>query len=129
MASAQEQGEAPGNDSDRLTDFESVTGAGVTGRVAGRRVLVGKEDLLEQAGVARPDELFTAAQQWQGAGPGPWVWVAVDGQAAGILAVADPVKTTSAEAVRSLQSLGIRVAMLTGDQEATARAVGPGAGD
>jgi len=101
--------------------FESRTGLGVVGRVAGQRAAVGSARLLELEGVdASPlgDELAALA----GEGRTP-ILVARDGRLLGALAVADPEKPTSAAAIRRLRGMGLRVAMLTGDREDTARAV------
>ena len=101
--------------------FESRTGLGVVGRVAGQRAAVGSARLLELEGVdASPlgDELAALARE----GRTP-ILVARDGRLLGALAVADPEKPTSAAAIRRLRDMGLRVAMLTGDREDTARAV------
>jgi len=101
--------------------FESRTGLGVVGRVAGQRAAVGSARLLELEGVdASPlgDELAALARE----GRTP-ILVARDGRLLGALAVADPEKPTSAAAIRRLRGMGLRVAMLTGDREDTARAV------
>jgi len=101
--------------------FESRTGLGVVGRIAGKRAAVGSARLLELEGVdASPlgDELAALARE----GRTP-VLVARDGRLLGALAVADPEKPTSAAAIRRLRAMGLRVAMLTGDREDTARAV------
>ncbi|MFF7972664.1 heavy metal translocating P-type ATPase [Streptomyces sp. NPDC007905] len=101
--------------------FENVPGRGVRGRVEGREVAVGR--LFE----ALPEELARAARQAEREGRTA-VTVGWDGQARGVLAVADAVKETSAEAVRELRALGLTPVLLTGDNrtvaEAVARAVG-----
>jgi Cu+-exporting ATPase len=101
--------------------FASVTGRGVTGRVGGRVVAVGNRALLEALGVdATP--LAAEADRRAAEGETP-MFVAVDGRAAGIVAVADPIKPTSAEAVRRLEALGLEVVLLTGDNRHTAESV------
>ncbi len=101
--------------------FEAVTGKGVRGRLAGRQVLAGNARLLEEAGVSSAVlERDAEALRRQGQGV---ILVAVDGRPAGLISVADPVKATSAEAVRLLKASGIRIVMLTGDNAATAQAV------
>jgi Cu+-exporting ATPase len=101
--------------------FESRGGLGVEGVVDGRRVLVGNSALLEERG-ARVDALSDAAEAAAQLGRTP-VYVAVDGVAAGVLAIADPLKPGSREAVAQLRARGLDVVMLTGDVEATARAI------
>ena len=108
----------------RLTgaeDFQSVTGKGVTGRVEGRRIALGNVRLLEEAGID-PGEL--AAQADKGRAEGQTVmFLAVDGRAAGLLGVADPIKDSTPEAIRFLHDEGIEIVMLTGDNHKTAEAV------
>ncbi len=106
--------------------FDSVTGKGVKGTVSGRRLLVGNRALLEGAGVD-PSPLAAASEALRSAGK-TVVFVAVDGQAAGLVAVADPVKGTTPEAIRALAAEGLRIVMLTGDSRATAEAVAKGLG-
>ncbi|MDT8435422.1 MAG: heavy metal translocating P-type ATPase [Gemmatimonadota bacterium] len=101
--------------------FESRTGAGVVGRVGGRRVLVGSDRLLEAEGVAT-GSLADAAAELESRGR-TVLRVAVDGREAGLVAVADRVKDDSREAIRRMHELGLRTVMLTGDNERTARAV------
>lgn len=102
-------------------DFDAPSGKGVTGRVGGKRVALGNRALFEGLGVdvspleARADEL-----RGQGA---TVVFVAVEGRLAGLVAVADPVKETSAEALSRLRAEGLRIVMLTGDGRRTAEAV------
>ena len=105
-------------------DFESVTGMGVTGSVAGRRVALGNLALLRRIGVAESaiGPAATRAEALRAEGQ-TVLYAAVDGAFAGLLGAADPVKETSLEAVRALHREGVRVIMLTGDNETTARAV------
>lgn len=102
-------------------EFENVRGMGIRARVGGRPVLVGNRRLVAGSNVDTT-ALNADAERFAAAGWTP-VHVAVDGKAAGVLALADRVKPTSAEAVRRLHAMGLRVVMLTGDAEATARAV------
>ncbi len=103
------------------TDFQSLTGKGVVGRVEGRSVVLGNAVLLAEQGVAvgpaqgRADALRAEGQTV--------LLAAVDGRFAGLLGVADPVRPTTAEAVRLLRADGLRIIMLTGDGKATAEAV------
>lgn len=102
--------------------FDSVTGGGVHGQVAGRAVLVGKRAFLEQNGIENLSALEEKANDLQRQGR-TVMFVAVDKEFAGLLAVSDPIKPTTAEAIRTLHHLGLRVIMLTGDNEQTARTV------
>jgi Cu+-exporting ATPase len=102
-------------------DFDSVTGKGVAGTVEGRRVVIGNADHLRDAG-ADPSALTERAEALRRDGQ-TVVFVAVDGRLAGLLGVADPIKPTTAEAIRALHEDGIRIVMLTGDNRATAEAV------
>ncbi|MFI1482869.1 heavy metal translocating P-type ATPase [Streptomyces sp. NPDC020747] len=107
--------------------FENVAGLGVRGTVEGHEVLVGRARLLEEAGIALPDELVAFRTRAEEDGHTA-VAVAWDGTARGVVTVADAVKETSAEAVRALRALGLRPVLLTGDNrtvaESVARAVG-----
>ena len=105
-----------------VAEFASSTGGGVSGRVHGRLVVIGKSDFLREEGVRGIDALESEAEERQTLGETA-LFVALDGVAAGLLTVADPVKTTTAEALRDLDKLGVKVIMLTGDHERTAAAV------
>ncbi|QDT16581.1 heavy metal translocating P-type ATPase [Alienimonas californiensis] len=102
--------------------FESVTGGGIAATVEGRSVLIGTPALLADRGVHLPADLSSEADRLRGEGRTAF-FVAADGVVAGLLAVADPIKETTAEAVRDLHELGLRIVMLTGDHAATAQAV------
>ncbi|MFP3940949.1 MAG: copper-transporting P-type ATPase, partial [Thermoanaerobaculia bacterium] len=117
---AEERGVEPG----RSEDFSSVTGKGVTGTVAGRSVALGNLALLEQLGI-EPGQVAALAERAEAlrAEGQTVMFVAVDGRPAGLLGVADPVKETTPEAIEALHRQGIRIVMLTGDSETTARAV------
>jgi P-type Cu+ transporter len=105
--------------------FQSITGAGVQARVEGREVVLGNRALMERFGV-RPGALWAGlgdrAQEIARGGATP-MYVAVGGQPAGLIAVADTLKPESADAVAQLKALGLDVWMLTGDNAATARAI------
>ncbi len=103
-------------------DFGSVPGRGVRGRVEGREVLVGREQLLTEAGVELGEKLRHALADARARG-GTAVAVSWDGRARGVLVVADAVKPTSAEAVRRFHALGLRPVLLTGDHRAVAETV------
>jgi Cu+-exporting ATPase len=101
--------------------FESHTGKGVSGAIGGRRVALGNLRLFEALGVdAGP--LAERAEALRANGQTAML-VAVDGRPAGLVAVADPIKATTPEAIRRLRESGIRVVMLTGDSRTTAAAV------
>jgi P-type Cu+ transporter len=101
--------------------FESHTGRGVLGTVAGHRVAVGNTALLQELGID-PAPLAEAADGFAADGHTP-VHVAVDGQLAGLIAVADPVKPSSRLAVAALREMGLEAVMLTGDDRRTAASV------
>jgi Cu+-exporting ATPase len=102
-------------------DFGSVTGKGVTGKVDGRAVALGNRALLEELGI-EPGPLTGRAEALRGDGQ-TVMFVAIDGRAAGLVGVADPIKESTPEAIRTLHAEGIRIVMLTGDSRTTAQAV------
>jgi Cu+-exporting ATPase len=102
-------------------DFESHTGMGVTGRVQGRGVALGNVALMQARGIdVAPLSEEAETLRRDGA---TVMFVAIDGRPAGLLAVADPVKPSTAEAIEMLHREGLRVVMLTGDNRTTAEAV------
>jgi Cu+-exporting ATPase len=104
-----------------VADFESVTGKGVRGNIEGRAVALGNLALMIHLGVdvgAVADRAEALRADGQTA-----MFVAIDGKAAGLVGVADPIKESTPEAIRALQADGIRIVMLTGDSVTTARAV------
>jgi Cu+-exporting ATPase len=105
-----------------VKDFQSVTAGGVLGSVAGRAVMMGKPDFLRSKKITRLEPLEALAAKLQDEGRTA-VFVAIDGQPAGILTVADPIKAGTPEAIRELHALGLRLVMLTGDNRRTAAAV------
>ena len=105
-----------------VKDFRSVTAGGVLGTVADRTVMIGKPDFLRGEKIVDLEPLETLAVKLQEEGKTA-MFVAIDGKAAGILAVADPIKATTAEAVKELHALGLEIVMLTGDNRRTAAAV------
>ncbi|HET7458159.1 MAG TPA: heavy metal translocating P-type ATPase [Gemmatimonadaceae bacterium] len=109
-----------------VTSFASTTGRGVEGVVGGRRVAVGNEALMNERGVS-VDALRAAADRAAGEAMTP-TYAAVDGALVALLAVADPVRATSREAVERLRRMGLEVVMLTGDDRRTAEAVARRAG-
>ena len=103
------------------SQFQSVTGKGVTGEVDGHKVTLGNAALLQDLGIDN-ENLSKQADEQRHNGSTVML-IAIDGQAAGFIAVADPVKASTPEAIRALDSAGIRVVMLTGDSVTTASAV------
>ena len=101
--------------------FESRTGHGVIAEVAGRRVLVGAERFLAGEGIDLAP-LRSQADRIAADGRTP-LWLAVDGRVAAAIGVDDPIKASTPEAIRAFHDMGLRVAMITGDAETTARAV------
>ncbi|MGR3670767.1 heavy metal translocating P-type ATPase [Sagittula sp.] len=112
-----EDRDAPRRDS---TDFEAITGKGVTGTVDGRKVALGNAALMRDLGVEDLPSDRAKAMQAEGKTA---MFVAVDGRAAGLVAVADRIKKTTPDAIRALHEAGLRIVMATGDAEATAQAV------
>jgi Cu+-exporting ATPase len=104
------------------TEFETVPGKGVTGTVYGRHVVVGNTALLASLGI-EPGDLPARADALRQEGQGVML-VAIDGKAAGLIAVADPIKESAVIALKALHAEHIHVVMLTGDSRTTALAVG-----
>jgi Cu+-exporting ATPase len=104
-----------------VQEFNAPTGKGVTGRVDGKRVALGNANLLAELGIdAGPLTQRAEALRAEGA---TVILAAVGGRVAGLLAIADPIKASTPDAIRALQADGIRVVMLTGDNRTTAKAV------
>ncbi|HKJ94218.1 MAG TPA: copper-translocating P-type ATPase, partial [Gammaproteobacteria bacterium] len=103
------------------TDFESVTGKGVKGRVDDWDVALGNQALLSALGI--DGKVLTEQAETLRADGKTAMFLAVDGRAAGLVSVADPIKETTPDAIRALHEEGLRIVMLTGDSETTARAV------
>jgi Cu+-exporting ATPase len=102
-------------------DFDSPVGKGVAGTIEGKRIAIGNRRYLAEIGVDTAAlEQKAETLRLDGATA---VFVAIDGSAAGIIGIADPIKATTPEAVRALRDDGIRVVMLTGDNRTTAEAV------
>jgi Cu+-exporting ATPase len=106
---------------DDVANFHSLTGKGVTGSVDGRTVALGNRALLAEL-KTNAASLETQAKVLEAAGQ-TVMFIALDGAASGLIAVADPIKSTTPEAIAQLHAQGIRVVMLTGDNRATAEAV------
>jgi len=116
-----EGAEERGLDLPAAQDFQSHTGKGVSGTVDGRKVALGNNVLLAELG-ADVTDLEAVANEHRSEGEGV-MFVAIDGRAAGLIVVADPIKASAAEAVAHLQREGIHVVMMTGDNRRTAEAV------
>ncbi|PKM16561.1 MAG: copper-transporting ATPase [Gammaproteobacteria bacterium HGW-Gammaproteobacteria-2] len=101
--------------------FESATGIGVRGVVNGRKLAIGNSELMRDAGVD-PTVMHEAAEALRHEGASV-MFLAVDGQLAGLIAVADPIKASTAEAIKALHDAGLRIVMATGDGLTTANAV------
>jgi Cu+-exporting ATPase len=116
-----EAADAQGAARQEVAEFEAVTGKGVRGKVGGRSVALGNTAMMQEMGLdtaqaeAKADTLRAMGKTA--------MFVAVDGSLAGIVAVADPIKDSTAQAIRELHSQGLRVIMATGDNERTAQAV------
>lgn len=117
LRGAEEKGIKPSN----VEGFASITGKGISGTLNGKQILIGNAGLLDSAGVGHAD-LDVRADGLRKEGQTVML-VAIDGQAAGLLCVADPIKASASEALTALKKAGIHVAMLTGDSRATAEAV------
>src|SRR5208337_1124630 len=104
-----------------VQDFDSSSGKGVTGVIDGRRVDIGNR-LMMQAGAIDIAALEKTAEDLRGEGATA-IFIAIDGKPSGVLAIADPIKGTTADAIRYLRDAGIRVVMVTGDNRTTAEAV------
>ncbi len=102
-----------------VANFESVTGQGVRGTVGGRRVAVGSRRFMQNVPAALAEKAETLRTQGKTA-----LFAAIEGRVAAVVTVADPIKETTPEAVKSLQAQGVRIVMLSGDARATAEAVG-----
>ncbi|HEU4358047.1 MAG TPA: copper-translocating P-type ATPase [Xanthobacteraceae bacterium] len=117
VAAAQERG----LDLTVMTEFDSPTGKGVVGAIDGRRLALGSASFLREIGI-QPSQLEQEAERLRREGATA-IFLGVDGKLAGVLAIADPVKRTTPDALNALAQDGIRVVMLTGDNKTTAEAV------
>ena len=104
-----------------VENFNSPVGKGVTGSVDGRKLVIGNRRIMTEAGIDT-SSLDQSADELRREGATA-IFVAIDGKAAGILAIADPIKATTPAAISALKEAGIRVVMLTGDNATTAKAV------
>ncbi len=106
---------------EEAADFESITGKGVIGKVDGRRVALGNKALMDQLNV-NVEKLIDNVEKMRRQGQ-TVMFIAIDDQIGGLIGVADPIKETTAEAIKQLHDRGISIVMLTGDSETTAKAV------
>jgi P-type Cu+ transporter len=106
----------------KVEGFESVPGKGVSGTIDGRKVALGNRAMMQAAQID-VGALEGQADELRNDGATA-IFAAFDGEASGVIAIADPIKATTPDAVRELKEMGVRVVMLTGDNRATAEAVG-----
>jgi Cu+-exporting ATPase len=105
-----------------ITDFQSITGGGVSANLDGRTILIGKEKFLADSNVRFPEELAKEARRLQEKAQ-TTVWLAVNGDAVGVLGIADPIKPTTKQAVGELHAMHLKIIMCTGDNLRTAQSV------
>ena len=105
-----------------VRDFQSITGGGVNGKVDGKSVFVGKEKFLSESKIMIPEDLKKEASRLQ-ENAQTTVWAGVNGNAIGVLGIADPIKETTRQAIRELHAMGLKVIMCTGDNWRTAKSV------
>jgi P-type Cu+ transporter len=106
----------------QASDFVSVTGAGLSARIGGATILVGKRDFLQDRGITIPQALANQADELSRQARS-LVWVAIDGEPAGLIGLADPIKETAISAIQRLHEMGMKIVMATGDTVHTAKAV------
>ena len=106
----------------KVDDFKSITGKGVSGKVGGQTVALGNQKLLEELGIAIDTDLAKKADNLRADGQ-TVMFVAIDNKHAGLLGVADPIKESTAEAIKMLHDEGLQIVMLTGDNKITAETV------
>jgi Cu+-exporting ATPase len=117
LRGAEERGLKP----EKVESFEAVTGQGVQGRIGGRALLLGNQRLMQGAGIeVAPLAASAEARRKQGE---TVMFLGADGKLAGLVAVADPIKASAAEAIAKLHALGLKIVMATGDNQTTAKAV------
>ena len=117
-----EGAEERGAEVKKATGFASITGEGVEADVDGRKVALGNAKMMKRVS-AYDDAIAATAEKHRREGQ-TVMFVAVDGKAAGLIDVADPIKQTTPDAIKALHAAGVKVVMLTGDSRATAEAVG-----
>ena len=105
-----------------ITDFQSITGGGVSANLDGKTILIGKEKFLADSNVRFPEELTKEARRLQEKAQ-TTVWLAINGDAVGVLGIADPIKPTTKQAVGELHAMHLKIIMCTGDNLQTAESV------
>jgi len=105
-----------------ITDLQSITGGGISANLDGKTILIGKEKFLADSNVRFPEELTEEAHRLQEKAQ-TTVWLAVNGDAVGVLGIADPIKPTTKQAVRELHEMHLKIIMCTGDNLRTAESV------
>lgn len=105
-----------------LSDFDSITGKGAKGNYNGETYFVGNKKLLAENTIAIPNSLLDQADEW-GKESKTVIWFADSKQALSVIAISDKIKETSVQAIKEMQDMGIELYMLTGDNEATAKAI------
>ncbi len=105
-----------------VTDFQSITAGGVSGKIDGKFVFVGKEKFLSESKITISQDLKKEAKRLQ-ENAQTTVWVGVNAHAIGLLGIADPIKETTRQAIRELHAMGLKVIMCTGDNHRTAKSV------
>lgn len=118
-----ERGISEGFERRKVDAFESIAGEGVSAKIDGVTVFLGKRLFIEQQGIAIPEALSALALKEAGQGSTP-VWLAVDERVEGLLLINDPIRNGTPEAVEKLRRRGIEIVMCTGDNRATAEYVG-----
>ena len=105
----------------KVNDFQSITGKGVMGNIGDQKITLGTANFLKEINIEIP-ELSIQAEKARAEGQ-TVIFVAINGKAAGLIGVADPIKKTTAQAISALHTEGMRIVMLTGDNQTTAEAV------
>ncbi len=105
-----------------VENFESITGGGIKGTINENNVYLGKQKFIENEGIKPSSELIDQAAELYDKAQ-TVVWVAVDKQVIGLLGISDPVKETTPDAIKTLQGMGVKIIMLTGDNQKTAEAI------
>jgi P-type Cu+ transporter len=105
-----------------VRDFQSITGGGVSGKIDGKSVFVGKEKFQSESKITISEDLKKEAQRLQDNAQ-TTVWIGVNAHAIGVLGIADPIKETTRQAIRELHAMGLKVIMCTGDNWRTAKSV------
>lgn len=105
-----------------VDDFQAITGEGVQGVIQGKKVLLGKQKFIEGAGISLPVELGNKAIELQEKAQ-TVICLALERQAIGIISISDPIKESAPAAILALHAMGLKIAMLTGDNEKTANAI------